>query len=289
MKIVRSVSEMISLARTFRAGGRTIGLVPTMGALHDGHLSLLECAQENSDVSVLSVFVNPSQFAPNEDYEKYPRPFEKDCRKAEGAGCDILFSPTVEEMYPPEYMTTVSVSGITEKLCGKSRPNHFVGVATVVLKLLNIVYPHVAVFGQKDAQQAIVIRRMVADLHHPTRIIVAPIVREKDGLAVSSRNSYLTPEERTAAPLIREGLCVVEKLFDEGERSADILISALRERCCLSDLLRLEYAEIVDARSLEPLASVSVPALAAVACRMIKSNTRLIDNAELDPCGVHEI
>ncbi|MBN1307240.1 MAG: pantoate--beta-alanine ligase [Chitinispirillaceae bacterium] len=281
MKIVTSVVEMIDLARTCRSGGSILALVPTMGALHRGHLSLLSIAGEHADCTVMSVFVNPTQFGPDEDYLKYPRTFDADCRAAESAGCDILFAPPVEEMYPPGHRTSVSVSGITERLCGASRPTHFRGVTTVVLKLFNIVNPHVAIFGAKDAQQATVIKRMVVDLHCPTRVIVGPIVREDDGLALSSRNGYLTPAERAVAPLIHRGLGNAEALFAGGERHADVLRDAVRNECAQSELIDPEYVEIVDQLTLEPLSLITSSALLAIACRMKESATRLIDNTLL--------
>jgi pantoate--beta-alanine ligase len=213
VKTVTSIGEMINLAYTYRAGGRILALVPTMGALHRGHLSLLAIARDHADISVMSLFVNPTQFAPNEDYGNYPRPFDADCGKAESAGCDVLFAPSATEMYPSLHRTAVIVSGITERLCGASRPTHFSGVTTVVMKFFNIVNPHLAVFGAKDAQQVTVIKRMVADLNSPVRIVVGPIVREEDGLALSSRNIYLTPGERSAAPLIHRGIGKAEELY----------------------------------------------------------------------------
>jgi pantoate--beta-alanine ligase len=281
MKIVSSVAEMANLSHTFRSAGNTLGLVPTMGALHRGHLSLLSIAREQADVSVMSIFVNPTQFGPNEDYLKYPRPFDDDCRKAETAGCDVVFAPTVDEMYPPEHRTSVTVRGITGRLCGVHRPDHFQGVATVVLKFFNIVNPHLAIFGAKDAQQVTVIKRMIADLNCPVRIITAPIVREADGLALSSRNVYLTPEERAAAPLIHGGLCAAEALFAAGERRTDTLLAAVRDQFARSALIVPDYGEIVDRDTLEPVGAVDSTALLAVACRMKQSATRLIDNTVL--------
>jgi pantoate--beta-alanine ligase len=281
MIIVTSVHEMINLAHTFRSAGKRIALVPTMGALHHGHLSLLSRARELSDVTVMSIFVNPMQFGPTEDFQKYPRPFAEDCRKAEKALCDVVFAPAADDMYPPEHRTSVQVSGITGKLCGKSRPTHFQGVTTVVFKLFSIVKPHCAVFGAKDAQQIIVIRRMVDDLHVPVEIAVAPIVREKDGLALSSRNTYLTPEERTDALLIRRGLRKAEQLFAGGERVSARLVGALQDVWKQASLIDPEYSEIVNCVSLEPVDLIETTALLAVACRMRQSGTRLIDNTIL--------
>ncbi len=281
MIIVTSVQEMMNLAHTFRSAGKRIALVPTMGALHRGHLSLLSRARELADVTVMSIFVNPMQFGPSEDFQKYPRPFGEDCRKAEEALCDVVFAPGADDMYPPEHRTSVQVSGITGKLCGKSRPTHFQGVTTVVFKLFSIVKPHCAVFGQKDAQQVIVIRRMVDDLHVPVEIAVTPIVREVDGLALSSRNTYLTPEERSDALLINQGLQRAEQLFTGGERNSAQLIRVLQEVWAPSPLIDPEYSEIVNCVSLEPVDLIETTALLAVACRMRQSGTRLIDNVIL--------
>jgi pantoate--beta-alanine ligase len=281
MKVVRSVSEMINLSYTFRSAGKTIALVPTMGALHAGHLSLLKRARECADTTVMSLFVNPTQFGAGEDFDKYPRTFENDRMQTEMNGCDILFAPDESQMYPSDHRTTVAVSDITEKLCGKSRPTHFTGVTTIVLKLLNIIHPHYAVFGAKDAQQVIVIRRMLKDLHHSTRIEVGPIIREPDGLALSSRNAYLTGEERTEAPNICIALKIVRNLFEKGETSAESLKSVLNEHLMKFHCINVEYAEIVDCTTLEPLKAVTGKALVAVACKMKESRTRLIDNTIL--------
>jgi pantoate--beta-alanine ligase len=281
MKIVYSVKEMINLAYTYRSGGKTIGFIPTMGALHRGHLSLLAIAQKHADVSIMSIFVNPTQFGPNEDFAKYPRPFETDCRLAQEAGCDIIFAPPVSEMYPNEHLTSVMISGITERLCGASRPHHFNGVTTVVLKLFNILFPNVAVFGAKDAQQVTVIRRMVTDLYCPVKILVGPIVREHDGLALSSRNAYLTADERAVAPTIYRGIQKVESLFKKGVRNTSELLSTLQQEYRTSSLILPEYTEIVHTLTLKPLEYIDSTALLAVACRLKESTTRLIDNTVL--------
>jgi len=281
MRIIRSVREMAQLAAQIRIGGKSIALVPTMGALHRGHLSLLATAREHADVTIMSIFVNPAQFGPSEDYSKYPRPFEEDCRKAREANCDLLFAPSAEEMYTEHHRTIVSVSGITERLCGAPRRGHFQGVTTVVLKLFNIVNPDVAVFGAKDAQQVVVLRRMGEDLNCPVRIIEAPIVREPDGLALSSRNVYLTAEERSAALYIGSGLRAAAAACLSGERRAEALAAIVRGELARSPLIEPEYVEIVDQTTLEPVTMVSSAALAAVACRMCQSFTRLIDNTVL--------
>ncbi len=281
MKIVASPSEMKNLSTTYRKAGKTVGLVPTMGALHDGHASLIAEARRRCDVVVTSIFVNPIQFGPAEDFSKYPRPFGADCRKAEESGSDAVFAPAAGAIYPDDFSTFVNVERITDTLCGASRPGHFKGVATVVLKFFNIVSPHVAVFGQKDAQQCLVIRRMVRDLDCPVRLVFAPTVREQDGLAMSSRNSYLSPEERSAAPLIHKGLSAAALLYGSGERTAKTLNEAIARAVRGSALLSVEYIEIVDMETLAPMPQLSAPALAAVAARTAETGTRLIDNVVL--------
>jgi pantoate--beta-alanine ligase len=281
MKIVRYPDEMKNLCATHRMAGSTIGLVPTMGALHEGHLSLLDRCKEHCDIRVMSIFVNPLQFGPAEDLAAYPRPFEADCGKAERGGCDIVFAPSPTDMYPARHATYVSVEGITGRLCGASRPNHFRGVTTVVLKFLNIVSPHVAVFGQKDAQQAIVIKRMVRDLFCPVRILVAPTVRESGGLAMSSRNAYLTAAERAEAALVYKGLSAAARLYGEGERSAKRLKGAVEGIYATARLFSVEYVEIADTATLTPLEELRGPALIAAAVRTKETKTRLIDNIVL--------
>ncbi|NLG15762.1 MAG: pantoate--beta-alanine ligase [Fibrobacter sp.] len=281
MKIVKSVMEMKNLCLTYQRSGKTIGLVPTMGALHRGHLSLLERAGSQTDITAMSLFVNPTQFGPQEDFQKYPRLFEQDCSKAQGAGCDILFAPTVKEMYPEPYFTFVSVERITETLCGAKRPGHFRGVATVVLKLFNIVNPQVAVFGQKDAQQVAVIKRMVHDLNLSIKIDVAPIVREDDGLAMSSRNAYLTQSERSEVHLISAGLKKAEALYSSGERDAGAIKDAVRKEYSRAGFFNPEYIEVADTVFLKPAEKISVPVILAVACVTRESKTRLIDNIVL--------
>ena len=279
MKIIRSISEMKIFSLTYQKSGKTVGLVPTMGALHNGHLSLIDIARSECDLTVMSIFVNPTQFGPNEDFKKYPRTFDMDCQKAEAAGCDIVFAPTDEEMYPSNYNTYISVENITDQLCGASRPGHFKGVATVVLKFFNIVMPQTAVFGQKDAQQLIVIKRMVQDLNLSIKIKAAPIIRESDGLAMSSRNVYLTNEERSEVPVIYSGLRKALSYFDNGEKNGSKLKDIIKtEYGKASHLLSIEYIEIVDLINIQPLENVSDKALIAVACRTKQSNTRLIDN-----------
>jgi len=281
MKIIRRPDEMSALCREFRKAGRTVGLVPTMGALHEGHLSLVQMSRKLCDATVMSIFVNPIQFGPAEDYQKYPRPFDSDCEKAEAAGCDAVFAPEQGDIYPPDYASYVEVERITGTLCGASRPGHFRGVATVVLKFFNIVIPQVAIFGQKDAQQVVVIKRMAADLNVPVKIAVAPIVREKSGLAMSSRNIYLTSEERLQSSLIYKGLLAASKLFDKGERVAENLKAVIGEVLAGAPLVSPEYIEIVNTLTLQPLDTIHSAALIAIAVRMKTSKTRLIDNIVL--------
>ncbi|HMD68699.1 MAG TPA: pantoate--beta-alanine ligase [Chitinivibrionales bacterium] len=281
MKIVTNPSEMKNLSTTYRKAGKTVGLVPTMGALHDGHAALMAEARRLCDVVVTSIFVNPIQFGPAEDFSKYPRPFDRDCRKAEESGCDVVFAPAAGAIYPADFSTFVDVEKITDTLCGARRPGHFKGVATVVLKFFNIISPHVAVFGQKDAQQCLVIRRMVRDLDCPVRLVFVPTVREQDGLAISSRNMYLSPEERRATPLIYKGLSAAALLYESGERSAAKLKEAIAQTIRGSALLAVEYIEIVDMETLAPVPQLSAPVLAAVAARTAETGTRLIDNVVL--------
>ncbi len=276
MQILRSIAEMQRTAEALRQEGKTIGFVPTMGYLHEGHLSLLRRARELSDISVLSIFVNPTQFAPNEDLERYPRDFARDEALARREGCDILFYPSVEEMYPKPYRTYVTVEDITRVLCGKSRPTHFRGVTTVVSKLFNIVKPHVAVFGQKDAQQAIVIKQMVRDLNFDVKIEVGPIMREPDGLALSSRNVYLSPQEREQAPLLYRSLLKAKEHIEKGERDAGRIRKVVEDVLKKATLARVDYIEIVDTRDLKPLQTLQGEVLIALAVYF--GNTRLIDN-----------
>jgi pantoate--beta-alanine ligase len=277
MKIVKSIAEMKEYSSALKKEGKSVALVPTMGALHAGHLSLLGIARGLCDMSVMSVFVNPTQFGPTEDFNKYPRDLDKDCALAESAGCGCVFAPSADEMYPAGYGTYVNVGPVGDTLCGAARPGHFRGVATVVLKLFNIVTPDAAVFGAKDAQQAAVIKHAVSDLNLPVRIVTAPIIREPDGLAMSSRNAYLTPAERVQAVNISKSLFEAKTLFDKGERSAE----RIKERIVSTmdgGLIKTEYAEIVDPVTLHPLVNIERTALIAAACRTLESKTRLIDN-----------
>jgi pantoate--beta-alanine ligase len=265
-----------------RKGGKSVALVPTMGALHAGHLSLLGVARRHCDVSVMSVFVNPAQFGPAEDFDKYPRDLDGDRALAESAGCDCLFAPSAGEMYPAGYGAYVDAGPMGGALCGAARPGHFNGVATVVLKLFNIAAPDAAVFGAKDAQQVAIIKRVVEDLNLPVRVITAPTLREPDGLAMSSRNAYLTPPERKQAANISKALFEAKALFDGGERSARRIKERVASAINGGGLIRIEYVEIVDPSSLRPHRphndAVDNPAMIAVACRTAESKTRLIDN-----------
>jgi pantoate--beta-alanine ligase len=278
MKIISSLREMQSAAEELRLQGKRIGLVPTMGYLHEGHLSLVKIAREKSNVVILSIFVNPTQFGPEEDFEKYPRDLERDRRLAESAGCDILFVPEVAEMYGDGYLTFVEVEELSSVLEGKFRPTHFRGVTTVVAKLLNLTKPHVAVFGQKDAQQAVIIKKMVSDLNFDVEIAVAPIVREPDGLALSSRNVYLSPEEKRDALVLKESLGMAESMVQKGEREARKLLKGMEALIRSKKTAKLDYVAIVDSESLRPVDTLlrGQKVLVAVAARIGK--TRLIDN-----------
>ena len=279
MKILATVRETRAAVREAKKLGKTIGFVPTMGALHAGHVSLVRAAKTRCDFVVVSIFVNPTQFGPNEDLAKYPRTFEADRQKLEAEGVDLLFAPAAEEMYSPGAVTFVTAEGITDRLDGRSRPGHFRGVTTVVTKLFHIVEPDLAFFGQKDAAQAAIIKRMVRDLMFATEIVVVPIARETDGLALSSRNAYLSPEERRQATILSRGLREVEKHFKEGERNSATLIEAARRVFASESSVRVDYIEIVDPETLEPISTAQNGTLIAVAAFV--GTTRLIDNLVL--------
>ena len=278
MIICKTPAEMQSTCRKLRSSAlaHSLGLVPTMGALHAGHLSLISAALAECDNVAASIFVNPTQFAPGEDYESYPRDFEADCSKLESAGVHVLFAPSAEDMYPPDSTTFVDPGDIATRLDGASRPGHFRGVATIVARLFHIVEPDRAYFGQKDAAQVAVLRRMVRDLNIPVRIAVCPIVRESDGLALSSRNRYLSPDERRRALILSRALAAAHKLVQQGETSAESLRSALLTTLSTDPQLRLDHAAIVDPDTLLPVADTSHGALIAVAAWI--GTTRLIDN-----------
>ncbi|MBN1981427.1 MAG: pantoate--beta-alanine ligase [Chitinivibrionales bacterium] len=275
---MRLIRERIRMHNTV---GSSVGFVPTMGALHRGHETLIRRAAECCDTTIVSIFVNPMQFGPTEDFQRYPRPFQLDCDRAAAAGCDIVFAPSAEQMYPKGFATDVSVGGITERFEGSIRPGHFSGVATVVLKLFHIVEPTIAFFGQKDAQQVVVIKKMVRELDYRTTIEVVATVREPDGLALSSRNVYLTERERRAAPLINKGLETASKLFCAGERSCLLLLKAICEVYKKTNLFTPDYLDIVDPHTLESLSIVEQSAVILTACRTVESKTRLLDNIVL--------
>lgn len=279
MDVVRTVAEL----RRWRAEqtGRSVGFVPTMGYLHEGHLALVRRAHAENERVVVSIFVNPLQFGPQEDYERYPRDLERDLALLRAERVDLVFAPPVEEMYPPGFATTVVVSGpVAERLEGEARPGHFRGVATVVTRLLNLVQPHRAYFGWKDAQQVLVVRRLVSDLALPVEIVPVPTVREPDGLAMSSRNVYLTPEERRVAAALPQALFAALERFRTGERAAEVLRRTVRDALAGTPV-RLEYVSVSDRESFEEVERVERPALLLVAAWV--GTTRLIDNVLLDP------
>jgi pantoate--beta-alanine ligase len=276
MRTIRTPREMQSAALALRGDGKRIGLVPTMGYLHEGHLSLIRIARQHADVVVVSIFVNPTQFGPNEDLAKYPRDFERDERLCREAGTDIVFYPSAADMYPPDHSVFVVEEKLSRGLCGASRPGHFRGVCTVVAKLFNLVLPDAAVFGEKDGQQLRVIERMVRDLDFPVRIVRGPTVREADGLAMSSRNVYLSPEERRQALCLRKALDRAEAMCRDGERDAEKVRKVLCEIIAEAPLARMDYVEIVDDATLEPVQALDRPCLVALA--VFVGKTRLIDN-----------
>lgn len=288
MQVVRTRRAMQETSSRWRRDDVRIGFVPTMGALHAGHLSLLERLRD-CDRIVVSIFVNPTQFGPGEDLERYPRDLDGDCDKLRAAGCSVVFAPEADDMYGAEPRTSVIVEGFEDVLCGASRPGHFRGVATVVAKLFHVVQPHAAVFGQKDAQQALVLQRMVRDLDFDIELRVAPIVRDPDGLALSSRNAYLGDSERSEALLLHEALEHVRTQLLGGERDAHVLRRALRAVLERGTTLRVDYAEIVDPATLKPVSRLDGRVLCAVAA--VVGSTRLIDNLVLDVTGdsVHEV
>ncbi len=284
MRLVESADEMRALSEGWRAKGESVGFVPTMGYLHEGHLSLVRRARQENDRVVVSIFVNPTQFGPNEDYNRYPRDLKRDMELLEPIGVDAVFHPTVEEMYPAGYKTYVEVEEITERLCGASRPGHFRGVCTVCTKLFNIVRPHRAYFGKKDFQQLVVIKNMVRDLNMGMEIVPVPIVREPDGLAMSSRNTYLNPEERKAATCLYRALKEAARLYEEGERSARVIRDAAVKVIEAEPLARIDYVEVVDPETFLPVEEVSEGTLVALA--VFVGPARLIDNTQL---GVDEL
>lgn len=276
IKVVSTVCETRAQVKEWKNQGLTVGLVPTMGYLHEGHQSLIKKAVEENDRVVVSVFVNPIQFAPNEDLETYPRDLEADKRLCDSTGADLIFHPTPEEMYPDGFSTHIQMDNLTKELCGKTRPTHFGGVCTVVGKLFNIVQPDKAYFGQKDAQQLAIIKRMVRDLNFDIEIVGCPIIREPDGLAKSSRNTYLNADERKAALILSKAIKLGEELVADGERNAQTIIKAMTDKINTEPLARIDYVNVVDALSIEPLDVVKGEVLVAIAVYIGK--TRLIDN-----------
>ncbi len=276
MQTITTAAAMSAISRQAHREGKRVGFVPTMGALHPGHISLVRAAREQTDIVVTSIFVNPTQFGPNEDFSKYPRTLEKDSAMLSAEKTDYIFCPSMEEMYPKDATAWVDVESLSGKLDGRSRPGHFRGVTTVVSKLFNIVLPDMAFFGQKDAAQVAVIRKMVRDLNFPVQIVVCPIVRESDGLAMSSRNAYLNPEQRKQALVLSRSLKQVERRAADGETSAERLIVAGKQTMAEEPSVRLDYFEIVNPDTLDPVADVKQGAQVAVAAYV--GATRLIDN-----------
>ncbi len=279
MRVLTTIAETRAACAHVRAAGQSLGLVPTMGALHPGHLSLVQAAQAGCDVVAVSIFVNPTQFGPKEDFAAYPRTFDEDCRFLQAAGVTIVFAPTVQEMYPPGASTFVDVEGVSGRLDGASRPGHFRGVATVVTKLLHIIGPDRAYFGQKDAAQVAVLRKMARDLCFPVRLEVCPTVRESDGLAMSSRNRYMTPAERTQALVLSRALLAATALAKRGEHDAGKLLGEAARVLMTEPQVQLDYLRLVDPDTLEDLERARPGALLAVAARV--GATRLIDNVLL--------
>lgn len=276
MQVIKTVPEMSAEAARLRREGKRISFVPTMGNLHEGHLSLMRMARSLADVLVVSIFVNPLQFEPGSDFDTYPRTFEEDLKKSEPVGVDIVFAPTESDLYAEGFQTTVEVGEVSKGLCGDFRPGHFKGVATVVLKLFNIVRPHVAIFGEKDYQQLVIIKRMVKDLNLSIEIRGHPTVREKDGLAMSSRNQYLSPEERRRATRLYRFLKLAKERYGKGERKAAPLIGMVKEGLMEDPGIKVEYVSIHDLETLKPVDDIVRPAVMALAVHIGK--TRLIDN-----------
>ncbi len=280
MKVIRKILEMQRKAEKWRKEGKIIAFVPTMGYLHEGHLSLVKIARKKGDIVVVSIFVNPIQFGPSEDYRIYPRDEERDLKLLKKEKTDVVFIPSVEEMYPEGYQTYVEVSELSKHLCGRSRPGHFKGVCTVVTKLFNIVKPHLAIFGEKDYQQLKIIERMVSDLNMDVKIIPGPLIRESDGLAMSSRNVYLSPDERKSALSLHKALLKVKEMVEEGERNSEVLIRKAEEIIASSPHTKIDYIEIVHPETLEPLKVIEKTAIIALAVFVGKA--RLIDNMKLE-------
>jgi pantoate--beta-alanine ligase len=276
MNIIKSIIEMNSWIQQKHRQSITIGFVPTMGYFHEGHLNLMRTAKKQCDLVVVSIYVNPTQFGPNEDFNKYPRDLERDCSLAEGVGVDTVFIPSDKEMYPEGYKTYVEVESFSDTLCGKSRPGHFRGVATIVIKFLNIIQPDILYLGQKDAQQAILLRKMVDDLNINTKVVIVPTTRELDGLAMSSRNKFLSPEERQQATVLNESLHLAKSMISGGEKDSEKIIDAMQELIRKKPSATIDYIAIVDPETLEDVQIIDKQILIAVAVFIGK--TRLIDN-----------
>lgn len=284
MEIIRTISWMKETVRQARAENHVIGFIATMGALHEGHLSLIRRARVDCSRVYASIFLNPTQFGPNEDLSRYPKTFESDVEKLTAAGVEVLFAPEINEIYPPGFRTYVNVEGLSERLEGRSRPGHFRGVATVVLKLFEIVQPQFAYFGRKDAQQVRILQQMATDLNLNVEIVVCPIVREGDGLALSSRNTYLNSEERRAATVLQRALDEARRELNAGTRDALQLQTALRKILANETLARVDYVEMVDAESFEPVSSIGARPVYALLAVFI-GKTRLIDNLFIEPAA----
>lgn len=280
MKLVKTIDEVRNTVKKWRSEGFSIGFVPTMGYLHEGHTSLIDASVKNNDKTVVSIFVNPMQFSPNEDLASYPRDINHDSALCEAHGADLIFNPEPSEMYDNGFSTYVDMSVLTEDLCGKSRPVHFRGVCTVVNKLFNIVKPDNAYFGEKDAQQLAVIKHMVHDLNMDINIVGCPIIREDDGLAKSSRNTYLNSDERKAALILSKTLNIAKALIKNGERNADTIINAMKSNIETEPLAKIDYVKIVDSMTIQPVKTIKAPALCALAVYI--GSTRLIDNFSFD-------
>ena len=280
MRVIRQAGGMARVAASLRRRGKTIGFVPTMGALHDGHGSLIRAARRQADVVVVSIFVNPLQFGPREDYARYPRPLHRDLKLAKAAGADIVFAPSVEDMYPKGRAVTVDVGPLGDGLEGEARPGHFRGVATVVMKLFHLVQPSVAYFGQKDYQQAVIVRRLIEDVRVPMRLRIMPIIRDPDGVAMSSRNAYLRPDERRQARAVFQALQLARRRIRDGARDVRALTSAMRRLLSRQPSARVGYVAVVDASTLEPLRRLRGRVAVLVAVTI--GSTRLIDNLLVD-------
>lgn len=280
MKVVGTIKEVRELVKEWKKNGETVGFVPTMGYLHEGHGSLITKARENNDKVVVSIFVNPMQFGPTEDLDSYPRDLEKDSKFCESLGADLIFHPEPEEMYHDDFSSYVDMSVLTEELCGLSRPVHFRGVCTVVTKLFNIVQPDNAYFGQKDAQQLAIIKHMVQDLNMDINVVGCPIVREEDGLAKSSRNTYLSPEERKAALILSKTVKLAKELIDAGEKDADVVVAKMKENIKTEPMAKIDYVKAVNGLTMQQQKEIKAPMLIAMAVYIGK--TRLIDNMILD-------